>query len=83
MTKQTAIRGELSIRPVSLYGGADPNVGKLLTVADLAERQVYEGHTAPVTAIAISHDGKTVATGSSDHSIKLHDACGRRGPPLR
>src|SRR5262249_34295201 len=52
-------------------GGAEPNAAKLLSLADGAERQVYEGHTKPVTCLAFSKDGKTLATGSSDHTIKL------------
>src|SRR5262249_1569644 len=37
-----------------LAGGADPNVGKLLAVADGSERQVYEAHSPPATPAPIT-----------------------------
>src|SRR5262249_1357976 len=36
------------------------------------------GHSAPVSAAAFSRDGKTLATGSFDKSVKLWDVAGRK-----
>src|SRR5947209_20629987 len=43
-----------------------------------AELYLGLGHTQPVTAIAWSLDGKTLATGSRDHTVILWDVASRR-----
>jgi WD40 repeat protein/class 3 adenylate cyclase/tRNA A-37 threonylcarbamoyl transferase component Bud32 len=47
---------------------------KRIKLWDIAKRQVttmLEGHKGPVMGIRFSPDGKTLATGSLDHSVKL------------
>ncbi|MBP5976887.1 ribosome assembly protein 4, partial [Brasilonema sp. CT11] len=44
-----------------------PNENKLI------ERYTLEGHSSSVNSVAFSPDGKTLASGSSDNSIKLWD----------
>src|SRR5262249_23454219 len=41
-------------------------------------RYTLRGHTDSVTAVAFSRDGKTLATGSLDRSIRLWDVGSRR-----
>jgi WD40 repeat protein len=44
-----------------------------LSAEEPKPRAVFEGHTDSVEALVFSPDGKTLASGSHDHSIKLWD----------
>ena len=56
-------------------GGADPNAVKQITVEDAdKEVRIFEGHAQPVTCLAVTQDGKMLATGCSDRTIRLWDA---------
>jgi WD40 repeat protein len=46
--------------------------------AQAAERVPLAGHTQPIVAIAFSGDGKLLATGSHDHSLRVWDLNGRK-----
>jgi WD40 repeat protein len=45
---------------------------------------ILGGHTSDVVAVAFSRDGKTLASGSADHTVRLWDVASRRpiGAPL-
>ncbi len=69
-----------------LAGGGDWKPGGIaqVTIWDVASRkQVLKltGHQGPVLAIACSPDGKTIATGSVDRTVRLWDA--GSGKPLK
>src|SRR5262249_23479635 len=62
-------------------GSGNPDKARLLSVRDGSERLSYEGHSKPVISVAFSPDGKRLATGSDDTSIRLWDTA--TGQPLR
>ncbi len=67
---------------------ADPDLyTALLTDANAALSTPLTGHTGPVDAGAFSPDGRTLATGSTDHTVRLWNVTNRAqptslGPPL-
>ena len=56
----------------------------MLAATALPTAAVLTGHTSAVESVAFSPDGKTLATGSDDGSVRLWDVASRRqiGRPL-
>jgi serine/threonine-protein kinase len=60
---------------VLAVGMGDAEMGRV-TLYDLstaAERNTLQGHGGPVTCLCFAGDGKTLASGSSDHTVRLWD----------
>ncbi|MDB5310891.1 MAG: hypothetical protein JWO38_5093 [Gemmataceae bacterium] len=65
-----------SIREWDMASGRAVRVIK--GVRDPTGRQLAEGHTAPVTALALSADGRRLFSGSYDHTICVWDVAAGR-----
>ena len=64
-------QGQAVDRPRARTGRTCPGHGRPTPI---------EGHTSNVTGLAVTRDGKFLATGSSDKTIRLWDLSGRRPP---
>jgi cytochrome c len=53
-----------------ITGGADGKIA-IWTPGNQSPDKVLEGHTAPVASIAVSPDGKLLASASWDHTVRL------------
>ena len=56
-----------------MFSGSGDNSIKLWDVATGKNTNTFKGHTRAVISIALSPDGKTLASGSGDKTIKLWD----------
>src|SRR5215470_8937320 len=78
-----AISKLLSIAAWRLHRSDDARYA-MLAAAARSGIAVLAGHTDVVNSVAFSADGKTLATGSADHTVRLWDVATRRqiGKPL-
>ena len=51
--------------------GGEDGKDRDLEAGRAAARTVFEGHTAPIVALAVSPDGKTLASASWDRTVRL------------
>lgn len=56
----------------------------MLNALATRQRTVFTGHAGPVNSVSFSPNGKIIATGSDDHTVRLWDVTTRRqiGAPL-
>jgi WD40 repeat protein len=72
---------------ISLTGRSQQELGQILprvqsslseTVSAIRERQQFQGHQDAVSSVAISPDGQTIISGSSDNTVRLWDREGNQ-----
>jgi WD40 repeat protein len=61
-----------------LFGAATTATPRPVSRSISSEMYLGLGHTEPVTALAWSPDGRTLATASTDHTVILWDVAARR-----
>src|SRR5207244_467774 len=66
------------IRPSVKRERSDSGYARLWNAASGQLEAELPGHTAPVRAMGVSHDGNSLATGSEDGTARLWDVTGRQ-----
>jgi WD40 repeat protein len=56
------------------YPALSPILSIQEILAEIQEKNTLEGHSLPVLSVAFSSDGKTIASGSYDNTIKIWDS---------